>query len=293
MPTLSASDYTQYLKFKAAAASPIRPAIQTRDNATLSQSVLNANVLASQAAFVVAPAATVVLTSTATVTGALTSVINAAAYAGSSGIRYTTVQEHGLTNGETVTVTGLVQNTLDANPNVTGSVIVDSTTTFVIVVAGVTTGAASGTGRLVGRVYYTTNTYPGVSVGDVVSVSGVTTFSVSGATVLAAPSATTFVLSSTTTGVAVTGQAGVLTTTRSTGSALSVSGLARVQARQVPQFRSNPDALSTLSFAGMSGAMGSSPIQRPGGLPTGMKRQSVYTRLPQNAGWTTGAQLQL
>ena len=61
MPTLSASDYTQYLKFKAAAATPIRPAIQTRDNATLSQSVLNANVLASQAAFVVTPAVGVVV----------------------------------------------------------------------------------------------------------------------------------------------------------------------------------------------------------------------------------------
>ena len=60
MPTLSASDYTQYLKFKAAAASPIRQAIQTRDNATLSQSVVNANVLASQAAFVVTPSIQVV-----------------------------------------------------------------------------------------------------------------------------------------------------------------------------------------------------------------------------------------
>jgi len=60
MPTLSASDYTQFLKFKAAAATPIRPAIQTRDNATLSQSVLNANILASQAAFVVTPTLQVV-----------------------------------------------------------------------------------------------------------------------------------------------------------------------------------------------------------------------------------------
>lgn len=55
MPTLSASDYTTYLKFKAAAVTPIRPAIQTRDNATLSQSVLNANIFASQAAEVVTP----------------------------------------------------------------------------------------------------------------------------------------------------------------------------------------------------------------------------------------------
>lgn len=60
MPTLSASDYTQFLKFKAAAASPIRPSIQTRDNATVSQSVLNANVLASQAAFVLTPTLTTV-----------------------------------------------------------------------------------------------------------------------------------------------------------------------------------------------------------------------------------------
>lgn len=42
MPTLSASDYTTYLKFKAAAASPIRPNIQTRDNVAVSQAVINA-----------------------------------------------------------------------------------------------------------------------------------------------------------------------------------------------------------------------------------------------------------
>ena len=60
MPTLSASDYTTYLKFKAASASSIKPAIQTRDNASLSQSVVNANILASQAAFVVTPSLQVV-----------------------------------------------------------------------------------------------------------------------------------------------------------------------------------------------------------------------------------------
>ena len=58
MPTLSASDYTQFLKFKAAAATPIRPDIQTRTNAALSQSVINANILASQAAYVVTPTIT-------------------------------------------------------------------------------------------------------------------------------------------------------------------------------------------------------------------------------------------
>lgn len=58
MPNISASDYTTFLKYKAAAATPIRPGIQTRDNATLSQSVLNANILASQAAFIVTPTLT-------------------------------------------------------------------------------------------------------------------------------------------------------------------------------------------------------------------------------------------
>ena len=129
MPTLSASDYTTFLKFKAAAATPIQPAIQSRTNATLSQSVLNTNILASQAALVVTP---------------------------------------------TVTV---------------------------------------------------------------------------------------------------------------------VQGNARVAA-QPPNNVNNPNALSTLGFAGTSGAMSSSAFQRVGGLPTGFKgSQNSYTRLPQNAGWIQGQML--
>lgn len=58
MPNISASDYTTFLKYKAAAASPIQQAVQTRTNATLSQSVLNANIFASQAAFIVTPTLT-------------------------------------------------------------------------------------------------------------------------------------------------------------------------------------------------------------------------------------------
>jgi hypothetical protein len=58
MPTLSASDYTNYLKFKAAAQTGIRPGIQTRDNVTLQPSVLTANVLTSQASLVVNPSIT-------------------------------------------------------------------------------------------------------------------------------------------------------------------------------------------------------------------------------------------
>jgi hypothetical protein len=57
MPNISASDYTTYLKFKAASISPIKPNIQTRDNVAVSQSLINANVLASQAAAILTPGA--------------------------------------------------------------------------------------------------------------------------------------------------------------------------------------------------------------------------------------------
>ena len=371
MPTLSASDYTTYLKFKAAAATPIRPAIQTRDNATLSQSVINANILASQAALVVAPNTTVrrvvgaAITdvSTTTVTAAKTNVLTAAAGNGTV-ITYTSSQAHGLSNGTVVTITGF---TGFAAANATSkAVTVTSATQFTI--ADTTSGTASGTGSITGRVYYTTSVANGLVAGDVISVTGITTFTATDATVLAAPTATTFVLSSNTTGTAVTGQTGTIagfiyyTTDVAHGlvagriqvnevssAAMDISGLtstpafnltgvttiyrvpsstvfilassvtgtaissqagvitivttingnntlttnSRVVARQVVQTRSNPDALSTLSWtSGSSGSVSSttsSKTQQPGGLPTGFRgSQNTYTRLPQNAGWIQG-----
>ena len=66
----------------------------------------------------------------------------------------------------------------------------------------------------------------------------------------------------------------------------NIVGNARVQGQQVVQTRSNPDARATLSFAGTSGALSSSAVQRPGGLPTGFENsQGTYARVPQNAGW--------
>lgn len=62
-----------------------------------------------------------------------------------------------------------------------------------------------------------------------------------------------------------------------------VQANARVQPVQ-PSRSNNPNALSTLSYAGMSGAYSSSATQRPGGLPAN-NVVSTYTRLPQNAGW--------
>jgi hypothetical protein len=213
MPTLSASDYTTFLKFKAAATSPIRPAIQTRDNATLSQSVLNANTLTSQAAFAVNPynttstvlGTTISAVSTTTVTEARTNVLSAAVGNGTI-ITYTSSQEHGLSNGNTVTITGFLTF---LTANVTDAVVtVNTTTEFTVAVAA--TGTATGTGSIANRVYYTTSVAHGLVAGDTATITGITTFTASAKTVLAAPTATTFVLDSATTGTAVTGQTGTI-----------------------------------------------------------------------------------
>ena len=362
MPTLSASDYTQYLKFKASAGSAIKPAIQTRDNVSLSQSLINAQLLASQAAFVTTPATTTVTTlvptvsaaSTTTVTAAKTDVITLAQFVGSGTYQYSTSQPHGLVPGQSITVSGLTQNLLSVSPNGALTVAtVPSDTSFRCVVSGAGGTISSGTGSITGRVYYTTSVAHGLVSGDTVSITGITTFTASGATaVVAATDTTTFSLLSSATGTAVTGQTGSITglvyyttsaahglvagtkfvsitgltgtpaynlsgatvfrtpsttvfsvVSSATGTAITgatgvlavttyanqnmaVSGLARVQGPQVVQTRSNPDARSTLSFAGTSGALGSSATQRSGGLPTGFKNsQGTYTRLPQHAGW--------
>lgn len=356
MPTLSASDYTQFLKYKAANVSPIRAAIQTRDNVALSQSIINATLLASQAAFVTTPNTTKVLTSSAVVTDASNTTVTTArtdiitsATGGSDLITYTTSQAHGLANGAVITVTGLTQNTLTVDPNLTDTAVtVTSPTQFTVASTGVS-GASSGTGSITGRVYYTTSVAHGLLAGDVVTITTLSTFTASGATVLAAPTATTFVLSSSTTGTAetgasgtiagfvyyttdlanavstvdrsvsvsglsafnftlqpvyrtpsttvfmiqstatgtaVTGESGVLTLTSYTNSTTTITGNARVQPVPVVQQRATATAKSTVSFAGTSGALSSSRVQRPGGLPTGFKNsQGTYTRLPQSAGW--------
>lgn len=288
MPTLSASDYTQYLKFKAASASPIRPAIQTRDNATLSQSVLNANVLASQAAFVTTPYS-VTVSPPVTVTTARTNIVSTATANGSI-ITYTCSQAHGLSNGDTVIITGFSGN-LSPDPNRSGIVTVTNATTFVIPAPGTVTGTATGTGSIVGRLYYTTSTDHNVYAGvKNVSVTGLTTsaFNLINFTVLIAPTTTTFVVAATVAGTAATSQSGVLTVQQTFNPTTTILNNARVIAPQVVQTRSNPEALSTVSWtSGTSGSVGSttsSKFVQSGGLPANNK-VSTYTRLPQNAGW--------
>lgn len=357
MPTLSASDYTRFLKYRAANVTPIRPAIQTRENVALSQSIINANLLTSQAALAVTPSTTLVTTLSATVTAATATPVSSArsniitsATAGTDVIQYLTAAEHGLQSGDVVTIADVALGTLSVTPNqVSKPVTVTGTGSFTIDVAGVTGSSPSTSGRIVGRAYYTTGVAHGLVVGDVVTIAGVTTFSATNATVVGVPTATTFALSTTATGTAVsgqtgtisdlvyyttnsahglyaavpnvsvsglsafnvylqtvyraptttvfilqtgvtgsaiTGQSGVLTTTSFTNRTTAITTNARVQPVPVVAFRSTDKAKSTLSFAGTSGALGSSAVARPGGIPTGFKNsQGSYTRLPQQAGW--------
>jgi hypothetical protein len=287
------------------------------------------------------------------VTAGRSDVVTLAQFVGGGVYQYTTSQPHGLQVGDTVTIADLTQNLLSVSPNGTFTVATTPLdTTFRCVVSGAGGTISSGTGRIAGRVYYTTSVAHGLVAGDVISITGITTFTASGLTVATAPSATTFALSSTTTGTAVsgqtgsitglvyyttaaahglaagtknvtitgltttpaynqtlvpvyrapsttvfiiqssatgtaiTGQTGVLTVTVYANTTMAVTGLARVQGPQVVQTRSNPEAQSTVSYAGTSGALSSSRFQRPGGLPTGFKNsQGTYTRLPQSAGW--------
>jgi hypothetical protein len=217
MPTLSASDYTNYLKFKAASQTAIRPSIQTRDNVTLSQSVLNAMTLTSEAAFRVVPynststvlGTTVSAVSMTTVSAARTNLLTGATADGTK-ITYTSSQAHGLANGDSITITDFT-GTLSPSPNRTGVVTVESATTFTIPAVATPSGTAEGPGRIVGRVYYTTTVANGLLVNDVISITDITTFTASNATVIAVPTATTFVISSTTHGGSVSGQTGTIT----------------------------------------------------------------------------------
>lgn len=287
MPTLSASDFTNYLKFKAAAQSPIQRSIQTRDNVSLSQSVLNANILATQAAVLTTPNKTIVTALPVTVSTARTNILSGAVRA-TNVITYTSSQAHGLTTGDVISVTGFAVLT-DANV-VNRAVSVTGSTTFTITVNG-TDATATGTGSITGRVYYTTSAAHTLVAGQQnISVTGLSTsaFNLSLATIFSVPSATTFVVSSTATGTAATTQTAPITVTVFYNPSVITGGLARVSA-QPPNRVNNPNALSTLSFAGTSGALSSSAYTRVGGLPTGFKNsQGTYTRLPENAGWIQG-----
>lgn len=153
MPNLSASDYTQYLKFKAAAVSSIKPAIQTRDNVSTSQSLINATLLASQASQLLTPG----LSSLAPTPGYVERLFS---YTGSDqtfvvppGVYSMNVTLNGA-GGQDVTATsleggpgGLVSGVLAVNPGDTLTMVVGGRTGYGGGGAAGGTGAGSGGGR--------------------------------------------------------------------------------------------------------------------------------------------------
>jgi hypothetical protein len=203
--------------------------------------------------------------------------------------------------GDTATITGITTFTAS------GAAVLAAPTTTTFVLSSTTTGTAvtGQTGRISGLIYYTTAAAHGLVAGafqsgvgfnTVLNLRGLTTtlaFNLTGIrSIYRVPTTTVFVIASSVTGTAITSQSGVLTLVTVTNGNNSLTGIARVQAQQVVQTRSNPDAKATLSFAGTSGAMSSSAYSRLGGLPVGFRgSQNTYTRLPQNAGWIQGRML--
>jgi len=220
MPTLSASDYTNFIKLQAASQSyrngAIPKKVQTSDQVVPLQSILNAQLLASQASYVAASPGTVKTrlpniteASTTTVTDAQTNILSGAVADGTK-ITYTSSVPHGLVAGTTITVTGFSVLTA-ANVTSTAVTTIVSPTSFTITNAA-SAATATGTGSITGYVYYTTSVPHGLTAGQTgVSITGITTFTASSLTVQNVASSTTFALSSPTTGSAVTGQTGSIT----------------------------------------------------------------------------------
>jgi hypothetical protein len=225
MPNISASDYTSFIKAQAASLAyqgnsfPTR--IQTSAQPYINKSVLNAQLLASQASYLAGFPATVKTVlptisavSTNTVTAAQTDILSAAtaniitAATGNATAKtftYTTSVSHGLVLGDLVSVTGLTATVL-TSVNVTNLAVtaVPSPTTFVVFVsAGAQDGTITGeSGRLnIGNLgsptaYYTSSVPHGLSVGATISITGFTTLgNVSSKTVVKVIDSTHFAVS--------------------------------------------------------------------------------------------------
>jgi hypothetical protein len=286
MPTLSASDYTSFIKAQAASqayrngAVPIP--IQTRDQPFLNQSTLNAQLLTSQAAHVVTPYKVFVDTVGTTVTDASATIITSAQGSGNF-IDYITSVPHGISVGDIITVTGIVgypaANVTNAEVTLTNSTVIR-----VLFLSAGTTQVVEQTGRIVGFVYYktasdhnfTTNTQN-------LSISGLSTsaFNLSLVSVSKIPSSTVFVITSPATGTAVTGASGGLTLSRFYNTSTSILGNARIRPYDGVGYVNNPKSLVTLS---QSGTLSSGKTQQLGGLPTtAPKGSGTYAPTPQLA----------
>ena len=212
MPTLSASDYTNFIKLQAAAQSyrngAIPKKIQTSDQVVPLQSILNASLLASQASYVAATPDTVKTrladiteASSTTVTDAASRTITSvssrtitAASSNGTNVTYTTSVPHGLSAGATVTISGLATATsLNLSSQTVLATGLTSTQFVVANTVAATSETGSTTGRINGIVYYTTSVEHGLTAGQTITITNTSaTFNLSSVTVSVVTSSTQF-----------------------------------------------------------------------------------------------------
>jgi len=279
MPNLNASDYTTFIKLQAASLAyqngKVPVPIQRVSQPVPTQSILNAQLLASKAAYLLTPPTTTVVTQSATVSAARNDIITGAV-GNTTYITYTTDVAHGLSVGDTISITGLTVG--PTGVNVTSATVAASpaptTLTFSVLIS-TNTGSSSATrGTIVGRVYYTTSGNHNFSAGTKnLTITGVSAnFNQSLATVLSVPSASVFTIASGP-DTAVSGLSGAMTITSYYNTTTSVTNTARVMPYNGKGYVNNPDALSTVSGS----AVGSSKFFQAGGLPlTGAKGSGAY-----------------
>ena len=293
MPTLSASDYTSFIKAQAASqayrngAVPIP--IQTRDQPFLNQSTLNAQLLTSQAAYVLTPSKPIVYT--ITVTDASSSIITGIEVlldeSGNSIVEYSTSVPHGLITGDIISITGIV----GFNPalNIINSAITTTSPTSFRYSLGFSYGSSEGivtpvTARIVGFVYYTTATAHGIQTTEQkLTITGLSTsaFNLNLEIFSKIPSSTVFAIATSATGTTVTGASGLLTVARFPNPNATILGNARIRPYDGVGYVNNPKSLVTLS---QSGTLSSGKTQQLGGLPTtAPKGSGTYAPTPQLA----------
>ena len=230
MPNISASDYTSFIKAQAASlayqGNSFPTGIQTSAQPYINKSVLNAQLLASQAAYYSTPpkvitdinTTTVSSASVTTVTDGASAILSSAvanivtaAVGSTTYITYTTgTLSHGLVAGDIVTITGLVGY---ATANVVSKTIASAptATTFTITIATDTTSISTQTGQInigpaaAATVYYTSSVPHGLSVGTSLSITGFATLNATSKTVTKVIDSTHFAVANIGTGAAETG----------------------------------------------------------------------------------------
>lgn len=287
MPTLSASDYTSFIKAQAASQAyrngAVPTKIQTSDQPFAIQSALNAQLLTSQAAYVLTPSRIAVDTLQPTVSAASATTVTAASASGGV-VTYTTSVAHGLVAGDVVTISGLSTTAFNlSNQTVISSGLTATQFRFTNAATG-TAVTGSTSGRINGFVYYTTSANHGITTNTRnLTISGLSTsaFNLTLTSVSKVPSSTVFAIATSATGTAVTSAAGLLTLTRYPNPNATIIGNARVRPYDGVGYVNNPKNLSTVS---QSGTLSSGKTQQVGGLPTTAPKWSgVYAPTPQLA----------